>query len=230
MIEVAQAGQAGKAGLLFDMHRLRARVFKDMMKWDVHVSENGLEVDQFDLPEAVYLLSLDHNKRVVGSWRLLPTSGPTMIRDVWPQYLETLSMPSCTDVWEVSRFSVLPLEEDRRVAAKHTRQITSELFCALIELCVSCGIKEIFSLYGPPIAKVVQRINCLPHSTSEEIAIDGMPCRIGAFRTDESLLEKVRVATDIQHCLLEHVSLPSALINRSYAPMQSSQSFSGKLV
>src|ERR1700733_3904624 len=106
MLEIAQTGQSGKSSLLFDMHRLRKRVFKDRMGWDVNVSPSGIETDQFDLPESIYLLALDDERRVIGNWRLLPTSGPTMIRDVWPQFLKTISMPRDDLVWEASRFAV----------------------------------------------------------------------------------------------------------------------------
>lgn len=52
MIEIIQAGQAGKTRLLIEMYRLRAKIFKERMGWDVHVDMNGLEVDDFDTDEA----------------------------------------------------------------------------------------------------------------------------------------------------------------------------------
>ena len=72
MIEIVQPGQAGKTSYLFDMHRLRTRIFKERMNWDVDIDKNGLEIDDFDLPEAVYVLALDDEKNVIGSWRFLP--------------------------------------------------------------------------------------------------------------------------------------------------------------
>jgi N-acyl-L-homoserine lactone synthetase len=50
MLEIVQAGQAGKMNLLLDMHRLRKRVFKDKLGWNVTIQDEDLEVDQFDLP------------------------------------------------------------------------------------------------------------------------------------------------------------------------------------
>ena len=122
MIELVQAGQAGKTTFLFDMHRLRARVFKEKMGWDVQVTPDNLEIDQFDLPDTVYLLALNKDSRVIGTWRLLPTTGPTMIRDVWPQYLDSISMPTAPDVWEVSRFAIDPLTKDPDEAARETQR------------------------------------------------------------------------------------------------------------
>lgn len=74
MIEIVQTGQTGKTNLLFDMHRLRARVFREKMKWDVNVTPENLEIDQFDLPDTVYLLALNDNGR-----KILVPKGATLM-------------------------------------------------------------------------------------------------------------------------------------------------------
>jgi N-acyl-L-homoserine lactone synthetase len=214
MIELVQSGQAGKTTLLFDMHRLRTRVFKDSLQWPVHVNQDGLEVDEFDLPEAVYLLALDDEKRVIGSWRILPTTGPTMIRDVWPHYLETLPMPVTENVWEVSRFGVSPLGANTRESILQSQKAVAEMFCALTELCIKTGIQEVYTLYDNKIARVIRRLDCQPYKLSAEHPIDGVPCQIGAFRTDRNMLQKLREKTGIKHSLLESLDLPPALASR----------------
>jgi acyl homoserine lactone synthase len=214
MIEIVQAGQAGKTNLLFDMHRLRARVFKDMMGWDVKVDQDGLETDAFDLPDTVYLLALNKAGRVVGSWRMLPTTGPTMIRDLWPQFIQTLPMPSDPDVWEVSRFAVHVPEEDPEEAARQTQQAIGEMFCALTEICMRTGIREIYTLYDARIAKVIDRIDCQPVDTSVELPINDMMCRTGAFVTDQKMLKRLRDATGIQESMTADIELPPVLADR----------------
>lgn len=214
MIVIAQAGQAGKTGLLFDMHRLRARVFKDTLKWNVDVDANGLEVDQFDLPEAVYLLSLDTTGRVRGSWRLLPSTGPTMIRDLWPQYLETLPFPPDDNVYEVSRFSVSVLEADPDKNAAETQETVAEMFCGLTELCIHAGITGIQTLYDDRIATVIERIDCVPYATSTRLPVGDLMCRTGAFRTDAAMLERLRRRTGISHTVLDTADLQPLMTAR----------------
>ncbi len=211
MIEIVQTGQAGKTGLLFDMHRLRARVFRDMLKWDVAVNADGLEVDRFDLPEAVYLLAMNKQSRVIGSWRLLPTIGPTMIREIWPQYLETLPMPASDDVYEVSRFAVHALEEDSKEAAQ---QAIGEMFCALTELCLAAGIREIHTMYDDRIAKIIRRIDCQPDKVSARLPIGDLMCQTGSFTTDQDMLKRLRAATGITQTLLAGIDLPPAMARR----------------
>jgi hypothetical protein len=67
---------------LAEMHRLRYRIFKERLGWDVQVSAD-MEVDEFDACRPVYLLQKDDDSSVQGCVRLLPTTGPTMSsRDV----------------------------------------------------------------------------------------------------------------------------------------------------
>ena len=90
--------------LTLGMHRLRGRVFKDRLDWDVSVS-NGLEIDQYDTFKPTYLLALERTE-VVGCVRLLPTTGRNMLADTFPVLLDGNPAPKATTVWESSRFCV----------------------------------------------------------------------------------------------------------------------------
>lgn len=82
------------------MHRLRHRVFKLRMAWDVQTS-GDMEIDDFDALQPAYLTQLSDNGRVQGSVRLLPTLGPTMLRDTFPALLDGQPAPSTPLVWKV---------------------------------------------------------------------------------------------------------------------------------
>ena len=87
------------------MFALRYRVFHQRLQWDVKPVE-GREVDCFDTPETVYLLSRDvRSDRVVGGWRLIPTERPYMLSDVFPVLLHGHAVPREQGVWEISRFA-----------------------------------------------------------------------------------------------------------------------------
>jgi N-acyl-L-homoserine lactone synthetase len=214
MLEIVQAGQAGKTGLLFDMHRLRKRVFKDRMGWDVQITQGGLEIDQFDIPEAIYLLSVNSAGRVIGNWRLLPTTGPTMIRDVWPQFLDTLPMPVSATVWEASRFAVDSPEGQSNEGLAEVNRATQELFCGLTEVCLLTGIREVYTLYDMRIARLLKRLNCRARATSERLRIDTFQAEIGVFATDETMLANLRAASGIRERLIEPDMLPPFLQQR----------------
>jgi N-acyl-L-homoserine lactone synthetase len=211
MLELVQAGQVGKTHLLFDMHRLRKRVFKDRMGWDVSVDKNGLEVDQFDIPNAVYLLALDDQRKVIGNWRLLPSDGPTMIRDVWPQFLTSHDMPHDPHVWEASRFAVDSHLGNSTEGAAQINRATQEMFCGLTQLGILCGIREIHTMYDMRIARLLRRLDCEASEKSERLPIAGATAEVGAFQTDKDMLHRLQAATGIHEQLITPDMLPPIL-------------------
>ena len=58
-------------------------IFKERLGWDVEVS-GDMEIDEFDACRPAYLLQRDDDGRIQGCVRLLPTTGPTMLRDTFP--------------------------------------------------------------------------------------------------------------------------------------------------
>lgn len=90
---------------LTEMHRLRYRIFKERLGWDVQVS-GDMEIDEFDACQPAYLLQKDDDGRTQGCVRLLPTTGPTMLRDTFPVLLDGEPAPALEAVWESSRFGV----------------------------------------------------------------------------------------------------------------------------
>ncbi|MCL5668878.1 MAG: GNAT family N-acetyltransferase [Gammaproteobacteria bacterium] len=87
------------------MYRLRHEVFHDRLGWEV-ASDNGMEHDEFDEANPVYILAIEDEDEVMGCWRLLPTTGPNMLKDTFPQLLHGMPAPQQTDVWELSRFAI----------------------------------------------------------------------------------------------------------------------------
>jgi acyl homoserine lactone synthase len=90
---------------LASMYRLRHAVFHDRLGWDV-TSDNGMEYDAFDDLKPIYILARSAGGAVQGCWRLLPSTGPYMLKDVFPQLLGEAPAPRAADVWEMSRFAV----------------------------------------------------------------------------------------------------------------------------
>ena len=89
------------------MFRLRAEVFSQRLGWDVQLADDGLEIDPFDqVDTARYIIARDPLGHVDACWRLLPTLGPNMLRDVFPELLHGQPAPAAADVWELSRFAV----------------------------------------------------------------------------------------------------------------------------
>ena len=93
---------------LMQMHHDRKRVFVDTLGWELPSPLSWLEVDDFDDHRAVYLLARseetgDHR----GSVRLLPTTGPHMLSQLFSD-LCAGPVPIGADVWEISRLVSSP--------------------------------------------------------------------------------------------------------------------------
>jgi N-acyl-L-homoserine lactone synthetase len=95
--------------------KFRKTLFADTLGWilDVH---NGRERDQFDTAAAVHC-ALFEGTRLIGGFRAIRTDGDYLARSVFPHLAALRDFPRRPDVWEISRFGVLPGEE-RRIAAK----------------------------------------------------------------------------------------------------------------
>ena len=92
--------------LLDQMLKLRALVFKERLDWEVEVND-GQERDIFDDQDPLYLLSVDECNNLLGSLRLLPTTGPNMLRDVFSELTPNGRIASPL-IWESSRFCTNP--------------------------------------------------------------------------------------------------------------------------
>jgi acyl homoserine lactone synthase len=85
------------------MHRLRYEIFSQKLGWEVN-AVNGMERDEFDdVPEVEYMLAKSFTGSVDACWRLLPTLGPNMLRDTFPELLHGQPAPAGADCW--CRFS-----------------------------------------------------------------------------------------------------------------------------
>lgn len=90
-VHVVTAANRGGYGIeLAAMHRQRRALFVDALGWRGLSVTNGEERDGYDTAGATYLLAIDGAGAVRGSLRLLPTTGPHMLSDVFPDFVTGL--------------------------------------------------------------------------------------------------------------------------------------------
>jgi acyl homoserine lactone synthase len=94
-----------KSKELWNMYRLRAKVFKERMGWDIPVM-SGMEIDGYDALDPTYMLISDRDGNLRGCCRMLPTEGPYMLRDTFSELLYNHPVPEGKNVWELSRFAI----------------------------------------------------------------------------------------------------------------------------
>ena len=149
------------AATLRDMFRLRYEVFKERLQWDI-VCPNGLDCDDFDALNPVYALYLNDLGRVEGCWRILPTTGPYMLKDVFPQLVENEPVPRHGDVWEISRFAVSSLDP-RYSSLASLHWITGQLLVTLLEFGLNNRIKRFVAASDVRFERILKRSGLTVH-------------------------------------------------------------------
>jgi acyl homoserine lactone synthase len=135
------------------MHRIRKTVFKDRLGWDVTVS-GDLEVDEYDALGPSYLLSIDRYGAVNGCVRLLPTTGPNMLRDIFPSFVTRAAVPRGDLVWEASRFAV---SGNTTAAEAGLSQTTYDLLIGVLKFGLSNGISTIACVVDIRMERILRR-------------------------------------------------------------------------
>jgi N-acyl-L-homoserine lactone synthetase len=141
--------------LLAAMYRLRRRVFKERLDWSVSVS-GEFEVDLYDALGPTYLILMSDVGKPIGSVRLLPTTGPTMLSDTFPVLLGGTAPPSDERILESSRFCV-----DTALAAEQAgnglNRATFMLFAAMIEATRSACADSVVTVTDTRMERILRR-------------------------------------------------------------------------
>jgi acyl-homoserine lactone synthase len=122
------------------VYRFRHRFFVHHKKWTTLEKPDEREVDEFDTPEAVHIVGLDDSGDISTYTRLLPTTGPHLLRDVYPEILQGNPEPTGPDIWEWTRAAINPFKRD---SGKGASLIKGEFYAAVIETCLHLGIRAL---------------------------------------------------------------------------------------
>lgn len=140
---------------LVEMYRLRYRVFKLRMAWEVETC-GDMEMDDFDALHPVYLTQVSESGLVQGSVRLLPSLGPTMLRDTFSVLLEGHSAPSTSLVWESSRFAI-DIAADAPKGDHGITRAAYELFAGMVEFGLSRQLTDIVTVTDVRMERILRR-------------------------------------------------------------------------
>jgi len=120
------------------MYRLRHQVFVQQMGWKLPMADQEFEKDEYDDEDTVYILSLDQNLDVVGSMRLMPTTKPHLMSDLF-SHLLAVDEPIGANIWESSRTCIKP-----NLGKKgEVNLILSDVFIGMTEAALILGIDKI---------------------------------------------------------------------------------------
>lgn len=158
MIRYVYAHELSKYPHLVDqMFRDRTTQFRDRMKWDVAVDENGWERDQYDDLAPLYIIHEREDGTHAGSGRLMPTTGRTMIGEHFSHLTDGVVIQSPT-IWEITRLCISPTVTSRREAMA----VTSSLLLAGIDAGLRFGLEFYVGVFDAPMMRVYKGLDFTP--------------------------------------------------------------------
>jgi N-acyl-L-homoserine lactone synthetase len=181
MIEVIEkVDYPAKTLLLESMFRQRARIFGEELGWDVTVV-NGLERDEYDDLDPVYLVDLDDSGNLIGSLRLLPTTGPILLEgklgNSFSDSARNITHPS---IWECSRLCA-----DGALVA-------SRLVIGIGEIGIERGIESVIGVLEQKMIRLYRRLGCELHTIEEHEGYGHGPITLASFPVEQNILEPMK--------------------------------------
>ena len=152
----------------------RHQVFVEQLGWALH-TENGMESDQFDRPDTVYVVAQDDQGHVSGCARLLPTTRPYLLGEVFPQLLNGLMPPCSPDVWELSRFAAVDLNKQAATPGQFSSSVARKLLEESIACALSHGAKRLITVSPISVERLLSRSEFHAHRAGPPMVIDGHP-------------------------------------------------------
>lgn len=163
------------ADLYSQIAHYRHKVFVEQLGWPLQ-SQDGLELDQFDRQDTVYLVAQDDNGRITGCARLLPTTRPYLLAEKFPQLLNGLAPPRSPDVWELSRFAAIDFDSRPIwVRGKFSSPITVTLLKEALLCAEARGAKQLITISPLGVERLLQHLGISAHRAGPPMIVDGRP-------------------------------------------------------
>lgn len=192
IISIQTFERAQYQDVLSQMFQTRKRVFFDSLKWDVSI-EGDREVDAYDELNPVYLVWCDRERsRHYGSIRLMPTTGPTLLHDVFGRTFPDAAALTAPGIWEGTRMCL----DERALANDYpdmpAGRAFSLLLVALCEFGLSHHIHTLISNYEPHFKRIYTRAGARVHELGRADGFGRSPVCCGAFEVSSDVLLSMR--------------------------------------
>lgn len=122
--------------VLMESFRQRYTLYIERLKWPLPDAKNGLEIDQYDRADSLYLVMEDAHGALCASTRLIRADAGTMMLDVFGDHL--LTKPDLGPLtYEGSRICILEADKQKRT------YLEGAIGAAVLEACLLYGIRKL---------------------------------------------------------------------------------------
>lgn len=151
----------------------RHRVFVERLGWQLG-GRDGTESDEFDRSDTVYVAIEDEQGDIAGCARLLPTTQPYLLSEVFPQLLNGLAPPRDPTIWELSRFAAMDLNcRATSPLAQFSASATALLMREAMACAAERGAKHLITVSPLGIERLIRRLGISAHRVGPPMIIGG---------------------------------------------------------
>lgn len=202
------------SALLQQSFRLRKRVFFDRLGWDVSV-DGDFERDAYDdLGPAFLMWCNDAADKLYGTVRLMPTTGPTLLFDVFRSTFPDAAL-CAPGIWEGTRMCIDEVVIQQDFPGISSSRAFSLLLLALCECGLDHGIHTLVSNYEPHFRRIYQRAGLQVTELGRSDGFGRFPVCCGIFDVSEETRYAMRRALNVTRPLYSiRRTMPLAEITR----------------
>ena len=165
-------------GLVTDMARYRHKVFVQKLGWQLQCENalEALEYDQFDRDDTVYVVEQNDAEEIIGTARLLPTTSPYLLGEVFPQLLNGIPPPASAEIWELSRFAAVDFNAPTTSAlGQFSSSIAVDLLRTSVKHASVHGAKRLITVSPLGIERLLRCAGISAHRAGPPVIVDGNP-------------------------------------------------------
>jgi N-acyl-L-homoserine lactone synthetase len=183
--------------LLAAMFRQRHDIFIKEKGWKLK-SYNGLEFDQYDTAQSIYLMEFDGDDQLVASMRMCRTDGPYMLADIFSEVCE-VPIPRGVDVWELTRGA---LSKSMRKSGYWGR-----IQCAMFEAALLWGATKATGFFTVDHIMKQMRVGLDVKPLGPPKIVDGEANVAAEFPFNSETLGRLRSSYGISGPVIEQIHL-----------------------
>ncbi|HZX32187.1 MAG TPA: acyl-homoserine-lactone synthase [Rhodocyclaceae bacterium] len=162
-------------GIYSELSVYRHEVFVEMLGWQLDTPP-GIEQDQFDRPDTVYVVAKNDEDCITGCARLLPTTQPYLLGEVFPELLNGMAPPCADDIWELSRFAAVDVRSATGTArAQLSSPIAVSLLQGAIRTAAELGAKRLITVSPIGIERLLRHAGFRAHRAGPPMVLGGHP-------------------------------------------------------
>ena len=195
IIYVGPCERAQNRENIYQFLKLRKRIFCDHYGW-VPANPDDTETDYLDDGYNVIILYLDTEiNKVVGGVRLVPTTGQTLVHNVWSNMLPKPEEFKSPSIWEATRYCV----DDSSSASRNTSFVnhaTLALSVAIFDFSHANGISHIIGVCEKKFFNMSCAYGVDPRVISTRIDQNGTHIYCGLWPTGDAKRNTLAWARD----------------------------------